>query len=29
MDRIREFYEGIRGKHPDLETRIRLVDEDA
>jgi 1-acyl-sn-glycerol-3-phosphate acyltransferase len=27
MDRIREFYEGIQGKHPELTTRIRLVDE--
>lgn len=24
MDRIREFYEGIHGKHPELETEIRL-----
>ncbi len=27
MDRIREFYEGVRGKHPELATRIRLIDE--
>ena len=28
MDRIREFYEGVQGKHPELRTRIRLRDED-
>ena len=28
MDRIREFYQGIQGKHPELTTRIRLVDEE-
>ena len=27
MDRIREFYQSIQGKHPELTTRIRLVDE--
>ena len=27
MDRIREFYQGIQGKYPELTTRIRLVDE--
>ena len=28
MDRIRDFYEGIQGKHAELATRIRLIDED-
>ena len=28
MDRIRDFYQGIQGKHPELTTRIRLVDEE-
>jgi 1-acyl-sn-glycerol-3-phosphate acyltransferase len=28
MDRIREFYQPIHGKHPHLETRIRLREED-
>lgn len=28
MDRIREFYQGIQGKRPELTTRIRLQDED-
>jgi 1-acyl-sn-glycerol-3-phosphate acyltransferase len=27
MDRIREFYQDIQGKYPELTTRIRLVDE--
>jgi 1-acyl-sn-glycerol-3-phosphate acyltransferase len=27
MDRIREFFVGIRGKNPELTTRIRLLDE--
>ncbi len=27
MDRIREFYQGIQGKYPELTTRIRIVDE--
>jgi 1-acyl-sn-glycerol-3-phosphate acyltransferase len=27
MDRIRDFYEGVQGKHADLATRIRLIDE--
>ena len=27
MDRIRGFYKGIRGKNPELTTRIRLMDE--
>jgi 1-acyl-sn-glycerol-3-phosphate acyltransferase len=27
MDRIRDFYEGIRGKNAELATRIRLIDE--
>lgn len=27
MDKIREFYKGIRGKRPELETVIRLKDE--
>jgi 1-acyl-sn-glycerol-3-phosphate acyltransferase len=27
MDRIREFYKGMRGKKPELATTIRLVDE--
>ncbi len=27
MDRIREFYDGVRGKHPELTTRVRLEDE--
>jgi hypothetical protein len=27
MDRIREFFKGIRGKNPELATRIRLRDE--
>ena len=27
MDRIRAFYEGIRGRNPELETTIRLLDE--
>ena len=29
MDRIRQFYEGIQGKHPELATTIRLQDERA
>ena len=29
MDRIRAFYDGIEGAHPDLHTRIRLRAEDA
>ncbi len=28
MDRIREFYKGIRGKRPELETPIRLENEE-
>jgi 1-acyl-sn-glycerol-3-phosphate acyltransferase len=28
MDRIRAFYEDVRGKYPELATRIRLKDED-
>lgn len=28
MDRIRSFYEGIEGRHPELHTRIRLRQED-
>ena len=28
MDRIREFYKGIRGKYPELETKIKLIDEE-
>lgn len=27
MDRIRRFYVGVRGKNPELATRIRLLDE--
>jgi 1-acyl-sn-glycerol-3-phosphate acyltransferase len=29
MDRLREFYGGIQGKHPELHSRIRLPEEDA
>jgi acyltransferase-like protein len=29
MDRIREFYKDIRGQHPELETPIRLENEDS
>lgn len=29
MDRIREFYKDIRGKHPEFETPIRLENEDS
>ncbi len=28
MDRIREFYDGIDGKYPELQSRIRLKEED-
>ena len=28
MDRIRDFYKGIKGKYPEMMTRIRLKDED-
>jgi len=27
MDRIRDFYEGVQGKHAELATRISLIDE--
>jgi 1-acyl-sn-glycerol-3-phosphate acyltransferase len=29
MDRIRDFYQGIKGKHPENTSRIRLKEEDA
>ena len=29
MDRIRDFYRGINGKHPENTSRIRLKEEDA
>ncbi|MCG8606007.1 lysophospholipid acyltransferase family protein [bacterium] len=28
MDKIREFYDGVQGKHPELTTRIKLRDEE-